>query len=95
MQEEHPVTTPLHKVKRITLERIKDAATESLAIHNHVITAVSVTSHCARLLHGNLGSTFNPRALNRRYSTLIPDAPNKVTGKTLHPRKMCRMTEFI
>jgi hypothetical protein len=52
MQEEHAVTTPLYEVKRITLGRIKYAATESSVTHNHVITAVSVRSHCARPLNG-------------------------------------------
>jgi len=52
MQEEHAVTNSLYKVKRITRGRIQHAANESLAIHNHVITDVSVTSHCARPFNG-------------------------------------------
>jgi hypothetical protein len=52
MQEEHAVTNSLYKVKRIARGRIQYATIESLAVHNHVITAVSVTSHCARPLSG-------------------------------------------
>jgi hypothetical protein len=51
MQEEHAVTASLYKAKRIERGRIQYAATETLEIHNHVITAVSVTSYCARPLN--------------------------------------------
>jgi hypothetical protein len=52
MREVHAGTNPLYKAKRITRGRIQHAANESLAIHNHVITDVSVTSHCARPFNG-------------------------------------------
>jgi hypothetical protein len=47
MQEEHAVTASLYKVKRIIRGRMQYVANESLATHNHVITAVGVITHCA------------------------------------------------
>jgi hypothetical protein len=52
IQEERAVTNSLYKVQRMTRGCIQYAVNESLAIHNHVITDVSVTSHCARPLNG-------------------------------------------